>query len=214
MGDKDQQTYSVSHPDSLAENNSAGNSHPRRWRRWRRRPRWGPSSPPKCSSGCWPAPLAGSPTRRSFRLQRSPFFTQAMSSSTQSFFMLLCLYHVLAWYTFSHRPDGLHGIVFIKEPIRREIEICREGHSWTVSSHWVRDNVNWRRGWWVAGGWRGGLETETGAWWRRNQEIATCSTKLAHHLRNPRALLNIVVGEPIPGYLVLALGHFFAGRPM
>ena len=63
-------------------------------------------------------------------------------------------------------------------------------------------------------GWRGGLETETGAWWRRNQEIATCSTKLAHHLRNPRALLNIVVGEPIPGYLVLALGHFFAGRPM
>ena len=62
------------------------------------------------------------------------------------------------------------------------------------------------------GGWRGGLETETGAWWqRRNQEIATCSTKLAHHLRNSRALLNIVVGEPIPGYLVLALGHFFAG---
>ena len=61
-------------------------------------------------------------------------------------------------------------------------------------------------------GWRGGLETETGAWWqRRNQEIATCSTKLAHHLRNSRALLNIVVGEPIPGYLVLALGHFFAG---
>ena len=56
-----------------------------------------------------------------------------------------------------------------------------------------------------------GLETETGAWWRRNQEIATCSTKLAHHLRNPRALLNIVVGEPIPGYLVLALGHFLLG---
>ena len=51
------------------------------------------------------------------------------------FFMLLSLYYVLAWYTFSHRPDGLHGIVFIKEPIRGEIEICREGHSWTVSSH-------------------------------------------------------------------------------
>ena len=48
-----------------------------------------------------------------------------------------------------------------------------------------------------------GFETATGAWWRRNQEIATCSTKLAHHLRNSRALLNIVVGEPIPGYLVL-----------
>ena len=95
MGDKDQQTYSVSHPDSLAENNSAGNSHPRRWRRWRRRPRWGPSSPPKCSSGCWPAPLAGSPTRRSFRLQRSPFFTQAMSSSTQSF---LCFFaYIMCW---------------------------------------------------------------------------------------------------------------------
>ena len=29
------------------------------------------------------------------------------------FFMLLSLYYVLAWYTFAHRPDGLHGIVFI-----------------------------------------------------------------------------------------------------
>ena len=40
--------------------------------------------------------------------------------------MLLCLYHVLAWYTFSHRPDGLHGIVFIKEPIRREMDVERD----------------------------------------------------------------------------------------
>ena len=51
------------------------------------------------------------------------------------FFMLLSLYYVLAWYTFSHSQDRLHGIVFIKEPIRREMEIYREGHSWTVSSH-------------------------------------------------------------------------------
>ena len=50
-------------------------------------------------------------------------------------FMLLCLNYVLAWYTFSHSQDGLHGIVFIKEPIMREMEICREEHSLTVSSH-------------------------------------------------------------------------------
>ena len=30
------------------------------------------------------------------------------------FFMLLCFYYVLAWYTFSHIQDGLDSIVFIK----------------------------------------------------------------------------------------------------